>query len=227
MNKPVINQKKSHKSGLSSKAGSLAWISPKTIQQGHSTVKKGGSLKLPETKSAKLLLGELYIDREYLLNLINDKDFGSKPNKHVSVLVDDALIFLHTRVEFWRQQKPVYARRNLENRDLQKQILIRNKTLITEIRENHKLRQIDKLRTDYDANNYSRPSSAPVTSETTRDVIVNNKPKSYPKRLGAVIPFESHTNTIDKASKKSLIRSKRIQQTDCRPSTAPPTLKST
>jgi hypothetical protein len=42
---------------------------------------------------------------------IDDLDFSNNPNNQVKILVDDALKFLDTRTEFWRQQKPIYARK--------------------------------------------------------------------------------------------------------------------
>ena len=88
---------------------------------------KQKDIKVKTGKSAKQLLGELYADREYLEDFVNDKginlvcifpllihdsiDFSNNPNTQVKVLVDDALKYLDTRTEFWRQQRPIYARK--------------------------------------------------------------------------------------------------------------------
>ncbi|KAI8839639.1 hypothetical protein BJ741DRAFT_598250 [Chytriomyces cf. hyalinus JEL632] len=71
-----------------------------------STIQKPMSSKV-ESK----LLGELYEDKVYLQNLIVDKDFVERPNDQIVDLVCDGLRFLETRVEFWRQQNPLYARK--------------------------------------------------------------------------------------------------------------------
>ncbi|KAJ3308171.1 Tetratricopeptide repeat protein 25 [Blyttiomyces sp. JEL0837] len=56
------------------------------------------------------LLGELYEDKLYLQNLICDRDFVEYPDDEVISLVNEGLRYLSTRVEFWRQQNPLYAR---------------------------------------------------------------------------------------------------------------------
>lgn len=56
------------------------------------------------------LLGELYQDKLYLSELIKDRDFVEHPDENVSQLVNDGLRYLHTRIDFWRQQFPLYAR---------------------------------------------------------------------------------------------------------------------
>ncbi|KAL2919314.1 hypothetical protein HK105_200957 [Polyrhizophydium stewartii] len=57
------------------------------------------------------LLGELYDDKVYLQELLNDRDFVEYPDEHVLTLINDGLRYLSTRVEFWRQQHPLYARK--------------------------------------------------------------------------------------------------------------------
>lgn len=56
------------------------------------------------------LLGELFEDKVYLQELLTDKDFIDYPEDHVLCLVNEGLRYLNTRVEFWRQQNPLYAR---------------------------------------------------------------------------------------------------------------------
>jgi hypothetical protein len=62
-------------------------------------------------KNTRQLLGELYVDKEYLEQLLNDKDFEHNPNEQVKQLILDGLRYLESRTEFWHQQKPIYARR--------------------------------------------------------------------------------------------------------------------
>ena len=59
--------------------------------------------------SAKLLLGDMYADMEYLENLLEDKDFKINENETVRQLAVEGLNYLDSRIEFWRQQKPIYT----------------------------------------------------------------------------------------------------------------------
>lgn len=84
----------------------------------HKEIKSPG----PPPRTQKELLGELYSDKEYLEHLMNDGSLVNGPdNSHIHGLVQDGLQFLEKRTEFWRQQKPLYARENkgksLPNKD--------------------------------------------------------------------------------------------------------------
>ncbi|KAG9350118.1 hypothetical protein JZ751_026471 [Albula glossodonta] len=64
-------------------------------------------------KTAKQLLGELYSDKEYLEKLLKDEDLMKgemRSGERVQDLILSCISYLDTRTEFWRQQKPVYAR---------------------------------------------------------------------------------------------------------------------
>ena len=68
------------------------------------------------TKAQKNLLGELYVDKEYLESLEKDVDLmesaiNPKNNTKVGDLVTSGIEFLSYKTEFWRQQKPLYARK--------------------------------------------------------------------------------------------------------------------
>ena len=95
-------------------------------------------------KSAKLLLGELFPDREYLEKLLNDECMSwltwivakrileyllhahtgvvgrnTRSGTKIREMCIDGINYLDTRTEFWRQQKPMYARnrdRDLRNK---------------------------------------------------------------------------------------------------------------
>lgn len=64
-----------------------------------------------EKREARKLLGELCVDKEYLENLLNHPDLkrADTGTEHVSPLVNDAVKFLNTRQEFWRQQRSCTA----------------------------------------------------------------------------------------------------------------------
>ena len=61
-----------------------------------------------EKRASRRLLGDLYIDKEYLENLIKHPDLrkADTNTEGVSEYAKDAINFLNNRQEFWRQQKP-------------------------------------------------------------------------------------------------------------------------
>ncbi|KAI8905150.1 hypothetical protein EDD86DRAFT_212326 [Gorgonomyces haynaldii] len=65
--------------------------------------------KMTPSMEAKLL-GELFDDKVYLNDLLHDKDFIDYPDENVLGLVNEGLRYLNTRLDFWRQQHPLYAR---------------------------------------------------------------------------------------------------------------------
>ncbi|XP_077898158.1 outer dynein arm-docking complex subunit 4 isoform X2 [Ictidomys tridecemlineatus] len=73
--------------------------------------KRKGSFK--SEKTIRQLLGELYVDKEYLEKLLLDEDLikGTiKGGLTVEDLIMTGINYLDTRSNFWRQQKPIYAR---------------------------------------------------------------------------------------------------------------------
>eukprot|EP01137_Pigoraptor_chileana_P005691 Opistho-2@49090 len=62
-------------------------------------------------QTIKQLLGELYEDREYLEELMLDEEFVKRSSENMYDLVSGGISYLDTRTEFWRQQKPLYARK--------------------------------------------------------------------------------------------------------------------
>ncbi|KAM5212767.1 outer dynein arm-docking complex subunit 4 isoform 2-T2 [Hipposideros larvatus] len=78
--------------------------------------KRKGSLK--SKKTVRQLLGELYVDKEYLEKLLLDEDLIKGTIKHgltVKDLIMAGINYLDTRSDFWRQQKPIYARERDRN----------------------------------------------------------------------------------------------------------------
>lgn len=74
----------------------------------------------PSEKTVKQLLGELYSDRQYLEELLEDPAFITLEDQHkpdgsrkksLPSFVTSGLQYLDARSEFWRQQKPIYARK--------------------------------------------------------------------------------------------------------------------
>ncbi|XP_067825449.1 outer dynein arm-docking complex subunit 4 isoform X2 [Heptranchias perlo] len=68
----------------------------------------------PKTnKTVRVLLGELYGDKEYLEKLLLDKELmktNTESGGTIQDLIMSGIAFLDTRTEFWRQQKPIFAR---------------------------------------------------------------------------------------------------------------------
>ncbi|KAM4623252.1 outer dynein arm-docking complex subunit 4 [Discoglossus pictus] len=64
-------------------------------------------------KTVRQLLGELYNDKEYLESLLKDEALvkgNTRRGVKLQDLIMNGIIYLDTRTEFWRQQKPIYAR---------------------------------------------------------------------------------------------------------------------
>uniref|UniRef100_A0A8C9H967 Outer dynein arm-docking complex subunit 4 n=1 Tax=Piliocolobus tephrosceles TaxID=591936 RepID=A0A8C9H967_9PRIM len=73
--------------------------------------KRKGSFK--SEKIVRQLLGELYVDKEYLEKLLLDEDLikgTMKGGLTVEDLIMTGINYLDTHSNFWRQQKPIYAR---------------------------------------------------------------------------------------------------------------------
>lgn len=64
-----------------------------------------------ERRESKKLLGELCVDKEYLENLLKHPSLkrADTDTEQISALATDAVRFLNTRQEFWRQQRPCTA----------------------------------------------------------------------------------------------------------------------
>nr|XP_022322329.1 tetratricopeptide repeat protein 25-like isoform X8 [Crassostrea virginica] len=67
-----------------------------------------------DQKTIKQLLGELYGDKDFLEKLLSEDSLTSDnnpTNKDIREKIYDGLEYLHARADFWRQQKPMYARK--------------------------------------------------------------------------------------------------------------------
>ncbi|KAM8945602.1 outer dynein arm-docking complex subunit 4 [Pelodytes ibericus] len=68
---------------------------------------------LRSQKTTRQLLGELYSDKEYLESLLKDEDLvkgNIRSGIKLQDLIMNGILYLDTRTDFWRQQKPIYAR---------------------------------------------------------------------------------------------------------------------
>lgn len=80
----------------------------KMVRGPSARVKSAAALAAAEKREAKKLLGELCVDKEYLENLLKHPDLKRADTgaENISALAKDAVQFLNTRQEFWRQQRP-------------------------------------------------------------------------------------------------------------------------
>ena len=79
----------------------------------HKTIIKETIKKVASDKAAKTLLGELYVDRQYLEQLSMDETLTKDENgksESILELINAGIKYLDTRTDFWRQQKPMYTR---------------------------------------------------------------------------------------------------------------------
>eukprot|EP01135_Chromosphaera_perkinsii_P003454 Nk52_evm23s243 gene=Nk52_evmTU23s243 len=90
---------------------------------GSNAVGKGAK----DDSNSKQLLGEMYADKEYLETLLADQEIAVDGNQKIRELITSGLSFLDARTEFWRQQKPMYARRNEQRRKFRKASMLKAK----------------------------------------------------------------------------------------------------
>ncbi|KAI9337886.1 hypothetical protein DFJ73DRAFT_798360 [Zopfochytrium polystomum] len=158
-----VQQSGSGPGGVSLKAPSSAGSGRDSVRREAKKDANAGS-----GKTVKQLLGELYADKEYLELLISDKDFINNPNDDIYSLVSDALSYLETRTEFWRQQKPIYARRKEHSKIQAKAISARNRQLIAAKAAEFQRRdaaEASRLLNPKTGGGY-RPKTAPAASMT-------------------------------------------------------------
>ncbi|EDV21041.1 uncharacterized protein TRIADDRAFT_30804 [Trichoplax adhaerens] len=76
------------------------------------SIKKSTKPVESSDKTIKQLLGELYEDKLYLEKLLSNGDFvHGKHDQAIYQCIQEGLGYLDSRTEFWRQQKPLYARK--------------------------------------------------------------------------------------------------------------------
>lgn len=91
------------------KIASLKYGKQPSVQKREKRTSKPGT-----QKTVKQLLGELYADKVYLEKLLNDDNVtrvNTVAGDAIWSLANNGLDFLDSRTEFWRQQKPIYARK--------------------------------------------------------------------------------------------------------------------
>lgn len=82
-----------------------------TVNTTKVTARPRTSKSTSERRESKKLLGELCVDKEYLENLLKHPSLkrADTDTEQISTLAKDAVRFLNTRQEFWRQQRPCTA----------------------------------------------------------------------------------------------------------------------
>nr|XP_014350291.1 PREDICTED: tetratricopeptide repeat protein 25 isoform X1 [Latimeria chalumnae]XP_014350292.1 PREDICTED: tetratricopeptide repeat protein 25 isoform X2 [Latimeria chalumnae] len=131
-------------------------------------------------KITRQLLGELYNDKEYLEKLLRDEDLtkgNTRTGEKVKDLILNGIAYLDTRTEFWRQQKPIYARERDRrllyqkwNREKPKKILDTTKYILKSLEE------IDQLLSSGNAEGSSNKAKQVLkTFQGWSDCDVSNK----------------------------------------------------
>jgi tetratricopeptide repeat protein 25 len=77
------------------------------------TAENAKKLRDIKDRQEKQLLGELHEDKVYLKDFLEDEEVVNRANENIKSLVITTLHYLDSRIEFWRQQKPIYARKKL------------------------------------------------------------------------------------------------------------------
>ncbi|KAJ8019702.1 Tetratricopeptide repeat protein 25 [Holothuria leucospilota] len=110
--------------GKAKKQPRMGYSKPSTKpQEDHKKRKARKELTEKQKETTKQLLGELYADKMYLDKLLKDQDLtraDTESGNTIYDLVSEGIDYLDTRTEFWRQQKPMYARKR-EKSDIGKQ----------------------------------------------------------------------------------------------------------
>ncbi|GAA6086846.1 outer dynein arm-docking complex subunit 4 [Tachysurus ichikawai] len=105
-------------------------------------------------RTAKQLLGELYTDIEYLEKLLRDEDLikgKTRTGERLQDVITNCISYLDTRTEFWRQQKPIYAREY--DRKLQQQQWNRRRNRPPSDPTFYVLKNLEELDSDLTAGN--------------------------------------------------------------------------
>ncbi|XP_065052220.1 outer dynein arm-docking complex subunit 4-like isoform X2 [Rhopilema esculentum] len=132
----------------------------------------------PSNKTVKQLLGELYADKEYLEKLMQDTDFiKSESNKKIHELVEDGLTYLNKRTDFWRQQKPLYARKKDKMSSQKKNVLTKDQVSTKKMAKfMKKLEEIDAALSDGHADKSLKLAKSTLKEvEETSSMTLNNR----------------------------------------------------
>lgn len=101
-------------------ANSKAKAATSSRTQGVAAAQRQGS-----DRSVKQLLGELYADRHFLEELLAEP-WMAEAEEDMTLLAQQGVKYLDTRADFWRQQKPIYAREHETKVRMQKKPLTIN-----------------------------------------------------------------------------------------------------
>jgi len=139
---PKIKKEKEQETSTTSRIPSGGNSSSKAIKERE----KADQLKKKKKENDlndRRLLGELYEDKKYFEMLKNDRDLIEFPNEDIQNIINQGLDFLESRTEFWRQQKPIYARKKENSQREAKRIYLQNKAYINKKEQLSKMRQIE------------------------------------------------------------------------------------
>ncbi|XP_053386102.1 outer dynein arm-docking complex subunit 4-like isoform X4 [Mercenaria mercenaria] len=112
-----LQRKQAEKEAKKQQKGSYQKPTAKKEERKERDAPKGSG----DAKTVKQLLGDLFCDKEYLEKLLKDQSLTGNTKRNdmsrdIKDKVCDGLEYLHNRAEFWRQQKPMYARKRDKDR---------------------------------------------------------------------------------------------------------------
>lgn len=81
-------------------------------------------------RAERALLEQMYEDKLYLTEMLNDRDFEDFPDEGVRELVEEGISYLDGRVGFWRQQNPLGARKTLVAKSGRNRMAFRQMTAV-------------------------------------------------------------------------------------------------
>ena len=76
------------------------------------------------------------------------KDLIEFPNEDIQNIINQGLDFLESRTEFWRQQKPIYARKKENSQREAKRIYLQNKAYINKKERLSKMKMAEEENED-------------------------------------------------------------------------------
>ncbi|XP_068118105.1 outer dynein arm-docking complex subunit 4 [Hyperolius riggenbachi] len=130
-------------------------------------------------KTARQLLGKMYNDMEYLETLLKDEGLvkgNTRSGLKLQDLIISAITYLDTRTEFWRQQKPIYARERDRRLMQQKWTKQRNKPSDPHQYILDSIEEIDLLLAKGDAEgSYKKAQTVLKNVQSWRDNIANKQ----------------------------------------------------
>ena len=118
------------------------------------------------------MLGELYVDKQYLIDFANDKSFNTHPNEEINKIIDEGLKYLKEREDFWRQQNPLYVRKSSKITPRYTKMVKENNEKPMPLTKSTK-KKTKKTTSTTDTNNVKSIEKPPVINNPSQVCIIN------------------------------------------------------